>query len=78
MMMDESKDKSKTELLLKFKEESTILVVAVKLPGEDPRVMQTEIEMDLLTFLSDFSATWRELGDKVRNEFVRGATGRGT
>lgn len=84
-MMDESKPRqlarpkpeetgSKTELLLKFEEESTILFVAVKLPGEVPRVMPIEIEMDPITFLSDFSATWRELGEKVRAEFTRAAT----
>lgn len=75
-MMDEKAKESKTELLFKFEEESTILIVAVKLPGESPRVMQTEIEMDPITFLSDFSATWRELGDKVRAEFTRVALGR--
>lgn len=64
---------SKTELLLKFKEEDTILAVVVKLPDELPRVMPIEIDTDIPTFLSDFSATWIELGKKVHAEFVRGA-----
>lgn len=68
---------SKNKLILSFKEEATLLIVAVKLPNEVPRVMPMELEVDLPTFISDFSATWRELGEKVRTEFVRGATGRG-
>ena len=76
--MDENTG-SKTEFLLKFTEESTLLFVAVKLPDETIRVMQIEIEEEPITFLSDFSATWRELGEKVRNEFTRAATsGRAT
>lgn len=70
---------SKTEFLVKFEEETTFLFVAVKLPGETIRVMQIEIEEALPTFIQDFEITWRELGDKVRDEFIRGATsGRAT
>ncbi len=75
MMMEAS---SKKSLTLKFGEESTYLFVAVKLPGELPRVIPMEVEVDLPIFIQDFEATWRELGDKVRDEFVRAATGRGT
>lgn len=79
--MDKSKEKpeegSSKELLLKFEEESTFLIVAVKLPGEIPRVLPIEIDVDLPTFIQDFDATWKDLGDKARNEFIRGATGRG-
>ena len=73
----EEKPGSKTELKLKFTEESTLLIVAVKLPGEAPRVMPMELDVDLPTFIMDFPFTWRELGEKVRAEFVRGAAGRG-
>lgn len=68
---------SKTELLLKFKEESTHLVVIVKLPGEIPRILPGEIDADLNDFLADFDSIWRDVGDAARDEFVRGATGRG-
>ncbi len=68
--------KSKKSLTLKFEEEATYLFVAVKLPGEFPRVIPIEVEVDLPIFIQDFETTWRELGDKVRDEFVRGATGR--
>ena len=75
----EKETPSKKSLTLKFAEEATYLFVAVKLPGELPRVMPIEVEVDLPTFLQDFETTWRELGDKVRNEFIRGATiGRAT
>lgn len=67
------------ELLLKFTGESTFLFVAVKLPGEIPLVLPIEIDVDLPTFIQDFDATWKDLGDKTRNEFIRGATsGRAT
>jgi len=78
-MMDETKDKAKTELLLKFEEESTHLIVIVKLPNEIPRVLPGEIDAELSEFLADFDSIWRDVGDKARNEFVRGATsGRAT
>lgn len=78
-MMDENKTEvSSKELRLKFEEESTFLIVAVKLPAEFPRVMPIQIDVDLPTFLQDFDSTWKELGDKVRNEFIRGASGRNT
>jgi len=67
---------SKTELLLKFGEEDTLLFVAVKLPGEIPRVLPMGIEVDLTTFIEEFDSTWRDVGEKVLNEFIRGATGR--
>lgn len=77
--MDETQ-KSKTELLLKFKEGSTHLVIIVKLPDETPRILPGEFDVDLnlSTFIEEFDSIWGELGDKVFAEFVRGATGRGT
>lgn len=73
--MEETQEKpgSKTELRLKFKEEDTILTVVVKLPGEVPRVLPLGIDVDLAIFIEDFPATWRDIGEKVRNEFIRGA-----
>ena len=65
---------SKKSLTLKFTEESTLLIVVVKLPDEIPRVMPMELDVDLRTFLEDFDDTWKELGAKVRSEFSRGAT----
>jgi len=74
-MMDESKNEiSSKELLLKFEEESTHLIIIVKLPGEIPRVFPGELDVDLPTFIQDFDATWKDLGDKTRNELIRGAT----
>ena len=76
--MDESKteETSMKKLTLELEEESTFLIVAVKLPAEFPRVMPIQIDVDLPTFLQDFDSTWKDLGDKVRNEFIRGASGR--
>jgi len=77
--MDESKTEvSLRNLTLKFEEESTLLIIIVKLPSEIPRVLLGELDVDLPTFIQDFDATWRDLGDKTRNEFIRGATGRDT
>ena len=70
-MMESS---SKKSLTIKFTEESTLLIVVVKLPGEIPRVMPMELDVDLRTFIEDFDDTWKELGEKALSEFVRGAT----
>ena len=75
-MMTESEETSKRELLLKFEEESTHLIIIVKLPGEIPRVFPGALDVDLPTFIQDFEAAWKDLGDKTRNELIRGASGR--
>lgn len=73
--MEEGKEVArlrKDELTLKFEEEDITLMVAVKLPNEFPRVLPLTIE-DLSIFLEEgFPVYWKEIGEKVLNELIRG------
>ena len=75
-MPESSETSSKNKLILSFAEAATLLIVAVKLPDEIPRVLPMELDMDLSVFLSEFNTTWKDIGEKVRAEFIRGVTGR--
>jgi len=62
---------SKTQLTLKFREGDTFLAVAVKIPGELPRVLPVTLE-DVEAFMrEEFPAFWKTTEERVRNELAR-------
>ena len=70
--MAEEHEISKDQLTLKFGEEDTLLLVAVKIPGELPRVLPVTIE-DVRAFLEEeFNEFWSTTKQRVQNELVRG------
>ena len=62
----------KEHLTLGFAEADTVLLVAVKIPGEKPRVLPLTIE-DVRAFLEEeFNDFWAKTKERVQNELVRG------
>lgn len=76
-MMDKEVEEAnlrKDQLVLKFKEQETVLAVAVKLPGELPRVLPVTIE-DVRSFLEEeFNDFWTATKQRVQSELIRGVT----
>ena len=68
MMMAEKNENE--ELTIKFPD-GRALVIVVKNPGENARVLNREIE-EPREFIQDFKSLWDELGEKVRAEIIRG------
>lgn len=48
-----------------------VLVVVVKHPGQEARVINSEIEAPR-EFIEDFAAVWDDIGTKVKVEIIRG------
>lgn len=70
-MEENTETKHKDQLTLKFEEKDTTLIITVKIPNEYPRVLPLTIE-DPHFFLEDFPSFWKEMGEKVKSELIRG------
>ena len=65
--MSEEKEESLTIKL----DEGISLIVVVKHPDQEARVMPLSIE-EPRSFIEEFRTVWDELGVKVRSEIIRG------
>jgi hypothetical protein len=59
-----------TELTIKLPP-GIVLVVVVKHPGQEARVINSEIEAPR-EFIEDFASVWDDIGAKVKAEIIRG------
>jgi hypothetical protein len=59
-----------TELTIKLPA-GIVLVVVVKHPGQEARVINSEIEAPR-EFIEDFTSVWDDIGTKVKVEIIRG------
>ena len=67
--MSEKKGEA-SELTIKLPS-GIVLVVVVKHPDQEARVINSEIEAPH-EFIQDFASVWDDIGDKVKTEIIRG------